>query len=698
MLLKRSISYLMACFILVSNGISAQEHETLKNSDIQKIMQQILGQHFGAKEISNTIIKNSFKAYIDQFDPERIYLLEEEVRPYLQLSDSAVAQVIAQYKNNSFAEYVQLNKVIQQAIERARKYRLEIESNVSQLFDASVKTGHEGWRDVEFRRLFAKTSVELKERIKIDLVEFIEAQKKHFGEQSVMRNQTKMLAVYEQDMRNFENQYLATDDSNKPLQAGEGEGLFVLHVLKALASSLDAHTKFFNNAEAYDLKVRLEKGFQGIGVTLLPNSDGVIISGFIDNGPAAKSGLIKVNDKIVKIDDISVENVPFEKVVELLRGKSGSPVALVVKRKVVDGDQPEEKLFNIKLTREDIPLNEGRASYTYEKFGNGIIGKITLPMFYQGVGGVSSEEDLRTALKALSKIGPLRGLVLDMRENSGGFLSQAVKVAGLFITSGVVVISKYSTGEEHFYRDMDGKVTYDGPLVVLTSKETASAAEIVAQALQDYGVALIVGDEQTYGKGSIQSQTVTSDSGVSSFKVTVGKYYTVSGQTPQIRGVKADIVVPSQYFNEQIGEEYLDYPLTQDKISPEYSDDLQDIETSLRPWYLKHYTPSIQHKKTIYKEMLPTLKKNSEYRIAHNKNYQAFLKKSKGEPNDAEDSSTDADEFMPVNGSKKNYGEGDLQLIEATNIVKDVIQLQAQMHLNGSANIPLQDLAPAEKK
>src|SRR5690606_836656 len=163
-----------------------------------------------------------------------------------------------------------------------------------------------------------------------------------------------------------------------------------------------------------------------------------------------------------------------------------------------------------------------------------IIGKITLNSFYQGDNGVNSENDVRDAIKKLDKMGNLRGLILDLRENSGGFLTQAVKVAGLFITNGVIVVSKYFNGEEHFYRDMDGKVSYTGPLVILTSKATASAAEIVAQALQDYGTALIVGDEHTYGKGTIQSQTVTENQGAAFFKVTVGKYYTVSGKTPQI--------------------------------------------------------------------------------------------------------------------------------------------------------------------
>ena len=171
-------------------------------------------------------------------------------------------------------------------------------------------------------------------------------------------------------------------------------------------------------------------------------------------------------------------------------------------------------MITVPLVREEIAVDEDRARWNYEIFDGGIIGKIKLDSFYQGDNGMTSENDVREAIKQLDKQGNLRGLILDLRENSGGFLSQAVKVAGLFITNGVVVISKYFNGEEHFYRDMDGKISYDGPLIILTSKATASAAEIVAQALQDYGVAIIVGDEHTYGKGTIQSQTVTENQGV----------------------------------------------------------------------------------------------------------------------------------------------------------------------------------------
>ena len=176
----------------------------------------------------------------------------------------------------------------------------------------------------------------------------------------------------------------------------------------------------------------------------------------------------------------------------------------------------------MKLSLGEIVVDNGRVDVTSQPFGNGIIGIINLHSFYQGK-DISSEEDVRNAIDKLQGQGDLRGLILDLRSNSGGFLSQAIKVAGLFITDGVIVISKYSNGEEKIYRDVDSQVAYDGPLIVLTSKATASAAEIVSQALQDYGVALVVGDEHTYGKGTIQTQTVTDNQSSSYFKVTVGK-------------------------------------------------------------------------------------------------------------------------------------------------------------------------------
>jgi carboxyl-terminal processing protease len=153
----------------------------------------------------------------------------------------------------------------------------------------------------------------------------------------------------------------------------------------------------------------------------------------------------------------------------------------------------------------------------------------------------------------------------------------------------------------------------------------------------------------------------------------VGKYYTVSGKTPQTQGVKADIVVPSRFIHEDIGEEFLEYPLAADKISPAYQDTLPDIVPQSKGWFFRYYLPTIQHKKDSFQQMIPTLKKNSEWRIAHSKNYQFFLKQNGA--NTVNEEEPDDDLFIEE-AHLKNFGSQDLSLDEAVNIVKDMVILE----------------------
>lgn len=663
---KRICQFLLCCWIGISS-LYATAQGLLQSQDINRVMKQIFDQHVDKKEMSASILKNSFKVYIDQFDPNRIYLLESEVAPFLALSDADVTHYIDQYKRSEFPEYMLLNDMIQKAIIRARKIRASLEEiNLSHWFQKSESfsaDGNEEWSDPDLKRPFAANEKDLENRIRKTLLQFIASERKRFGTPYVENRETQTIRLYERQARNHENSYLFLNERGQPMNEAEKQNAFSMHVLKALANSLDAHTTVLNPTEAYDMRIRLEKELQGVGIALQPSSLGFVITQIVKDGPAARSGLVGVNDILVEVDGTPVKGLSLSKVMDMLRGASGSKVVLVLKRTVLSQGIPMEKTITVPLIREEIAVDEDRAHWSYVTYEGGIIGKIKLDSFYQGDNGITSENDVRNAIKQLDKQGNLRGLILDLSENSGGFLSQAVKVAGLFITNGVVVISKYFNGEEHFYRDMDGKVAYEGPLIVLTSKATASAAEIVAQALQDYGVAIIVGDEHTYGKGTIQSQTITENQASTFFKVTVGKYYTVSGKTPQIQGVKADIVVPSQFIHENIGEEYLDYPLKQDLISPAFNDSLTDIAPNLKPWYMHYYTPTLQHKKLFWDQIIPQLKKNSESRMSANNDYQAFIKGT----------------FPKTKGQRSPE---DLQMAEVTAIMKDMISMQS--HLRGN--------------
>lgn len=640
-----------------------KEQVGLKKADIQKIMEQIFAQHVDKKEISAEILKNSFSLYIEQFDPEGVYLLQSEVEPYSNISEASAASIEKEYRKGDYTSYEKLNDLIQKAIARARLYRSSLERDKDALIQQALHFSPPSDQEEPFA--YPSSEKDLQEKVRQHIVGFLQKELKRFGEQGVTGYKAEALNLYEKHLRAFEDQYTYRLPNGEMRSAAEQENLFTLHVLKVLAKSLDAHTAFFDPNEAYDMRVRLEKGFEGVGIVFQESPQGIFVTHLIEGGPAARGGEVRAGDFLIELDGVKVENLDFEKVMNALRGEKGAPVKFVFKR--IAGRDRIAKIIPVTLTRDSIILKEDRVDVTKEQFGNGIIGRIALHSFYQNESGVASEKDVREAIKKLDAEGNLRGLILDLRENSGGFLSQAVKVAGLFITNGIVVVSMYSNGDEKVYRDMDTRVAYNGPLIVLTSKATASAAEIVAQALQDYGVALVVGDEQTYGKGTIQSQTVTDKKGNSYFKVTVGKYYTVSGNTPQLRGVKADVVVPGPYSQVKLGEEYLEHVLTkEDKISSAYNDTLRDIDPGLKPWYLKYYLPSLQSKLWTWRPMLSDLKKNSAYRLQHSKNYQRYLKRVRQMPLEEE----------LEEGS--NFGINDLQLAEAFNILKDMIYLHSK--------------------
>jgi len=643
-------------FLLLIANCQAHE-EQLKLQDIAGVMQKIFEQHLDQKDISVEILGKSLSIYIDQFDPQRVYLLEEEVRPYQNIPDAKLNAIMEQYRRGAFDIFEELNNVIQKSIYRSRVLRKKIERTPANLFiKAPHATMDEEWRDPDLKRPFAKNDFELEARITQEIINFIDAERKRFGDSTVLNHEPQTLALFEKNDSEKENLYLFRDENDHALNPDERENLLALHILKSLASSLDAHTTFYSESEAFDVKTRLQKGFEGIGIVLTQAPDNSIyISDIAPKGPAAKSGQIKIGDRLVEVDGQKVNTLPFDKITEMMHGTEGTDIRLGIMRKS-EGGYPD-RFFTVLLKREEITLQEDRVDTTFQKFDNGIIGIITLHSFYQGANGVTSEQDMVKAIDQLKSKGKLLGVILDLRENSGGFLGQAVKVAGLFISNGVIVISKYFNGEKHFFRDIDGKAYYDGPLIVLTSRATASAAEIVAQALQDYGVALIVGDVQTYGKGTIQNQTVTDNKSTSFFKVTVGKYYTVSGKTPQIEGVKADVVVPGIFNFEHLGERYLASTVPADTIPPDYDDDLSDVTSASKPWFQRYYLPSLQHKKMQWINMLPDLKKHSAQRIANNPAYRQFLERlqSGKEP------------------GRGNADNRDYQLLEATEILKEMI-------------------------
>lgn len=433
--------FILLCFC-INSFLFSQEQEQLKKRDISKIMEQIFSEHLGQKKINEEILKHAFKIYIDQFDPDRTYLLQTEVTPYLQLTPNQMQEIISQYKTGDFSSFEKLNEVIQKAILRAREYRKEFLKNPEAIFNAADSLqnsqGNE-WLDPDLNRLFATNGNQLKERIREQLVNFIQAEQKRYGKDQVIRYKSKILILFDKALDNIEDNYLYQTSDGKPFGAVQKENAFVLHVLKSLASSLDAHTAFYSNSEAYDMKVRLEKEFDGIGVVLQQTPEGILITSLIEGGPASKSGLIFANDRIVKVDGKPINGISLADVMDLMRGDKGSQVELVLARAAQDGKKNGEKFVTVGLKRAPIAVKGERVDVKYEQYGNGIIGMITLHSFYQGEDGVGSDVDLRKAIQDLDHKGNLRGIILDLRDNSGGFFKPGCK-------SGRTVYIQWSCG------------------------------------------------------------------------------------------------------------------------------------------------------------------------------------------------------------------------------------------------------------
>ena len=622
----------------------------LNLSEINKVMDQIFEYHVEFKEYNSLIIARSFKLYVDQFDPMKIYLIEEEIEPYINMDESNANIVLQRVKNGDFSDYIELNQIFQKSIIRARNLRSELTKPLI-LNDISQK---KSTRDTSS---YAKSFNELVDRQKSSLINFYFNQKRR-SKIDTQNKKQKVFALLERKL--FRNEALYLENVN--------DNVISQNILKSFTRSLDAHSYFFTEDEADQMRLSLEKEFQGVGIVLTESIDGVIVTDLINNSPAQKSEIIKVNDILTEINGKSVEYVGFDKVMKKMKSKDSSEILLGFKRVLDDGSL---SFWKVKLEREPITMDDQRLTYTLEPFLNGVIAKLDLTSFYENSNGITSEKDIKKALRIIKKENNLLGIILDLRENAGGFLSQAIKVTALFIKNGVVVISKNSQDEMRYLRNIEGEAFYNGPLVVLTSKLSASASEIVAAALQDYGVALIVGDKTTFGKGSIQYQTITDKSADYFYKVTVGKYYTVSGKTTQIDGVQADIVVPSEYSPFKIGEKYLKYPLKSDTVKPAYKDSLTDVNGKIKLWFRHNYLPNLQKKVNFWQKMLPTLRKNSQIRVSKDPIFQSFLKKQdqiklkiKGED---------------IQISNDDFSNVDLQMTEASYIMKDMIIIESDL-------------------
>ncbi len=406
------------------------------------------------------------------------------------------------------------------------------------------------------------------------------------------------LSQHDQIVKTLTDRYTRLQKTFKEFSKDEVFELF----LTSLARVYDPHSDYMGKAQMENFAISMKLSLFGIGAVLTSEDGYCKIQSLVPGAPAAKSKQIKEGDRIVAVaqkgkEPVDCVGMKLNKVVEMIRGAKGTEVLLTIVP-VDAADTSNRKL--VTLVRDEVKLEDQEAkAKIIEMPGEGgkpvRVGVLDLPSFYEdmdnrGADHKSTSADMAKLLKKLSDE-KVTGIILDLRRNGGGALSEAIKLTGLFFKKGPVVQTKDPNGRIVVDGDDNPSILYDGPMIVLTSRFSASASEILAGALQDYGRALVVGDSSTHGKGTVQQllrlQEILDENKLEhaydpgSLKFTIRKFYRANGSSTQLKGVIPDIILPSVNNYAEVGESALDNPLPWDEVSSAKYDKSNRVEPFL---------------------------------------------------------------------------------------------------------------------
>lgn len=520
----------------------------------------MLNQHLTKHAIDDEIAERGLKLYLKSLDPMKIYFLQSDIDEFKKSEN----QLDDQLKNGdiSFA-YVVFNRLVERIDERVKFADEYIEAEHDFTLDEELITDPDALN-------YATTEAEVRDRwrkrIKYDLLVF-KADKEELQEAK-----DRLHRRYQSFARRMQQ-----TDSDEILEM----------YVTAMTTAFDPHTTYMSPSSLDNFKIVLGLELEGIGAALQMTDGYTEVTKIIPGGACEKNGLIKVEDRIVSVGQgedgemVDVVDMKLNDVVKMIRGKAGT----VVRLGVINKGGTETKYVNI--TRAKIELTDSAARGTVieegDKPGGGKfkVGYIDLPSFYMDMDGArAGKEDFKSTTRDCRKIlddfraQGVDAVILDLRRNGGGSLSEAISLTGLFIDQGPVVQVKDPDGVVQHLDDLERGVAWDGPLVVMTSKFSASASEILAGAIQDYNRGIIVGDEATHGKGTVQSLLdlggqlfkIPNPPNLGALKITMQQFYRPNGDSTQQRGVLADIVLPSLTNHMDVSESDLDHAIAFDQV------------------------------------------------------------------------------------------------------------------------------------
>ncbi|RLD29969.1 MAG: tail-specific protease, partial [Bacteroidetes bacterium] len=537
--------------------------------------------HYDPKDMDNVFSAGVYKDFINTMDPLKRYFLASDIEDFSVYETEIDDQI--RNKDLSFFNLV-FERYSKRQIESKKLYK-EILNTV---FDYSI----EEVIDVEYDEIaYVSSKKELKERwrkqMKFSTIsnyydlfnekETSDENKKEAisnGEEFIESENAKLTLV-EMEVKAREISMTSLDDYYEFVDDLERKDYFA-QFLNVVVEEFDPHTNYFAPPERDVFDLRMSGKLEGIGARLQKRNDYIRVVEVISGGPVWRGEHLEVGDVIMKVkqeeetESVSIIGMRVDDAVKLIKGPKGTKVTITVKR--VDGTVEEET-----ITRDIVEMEENYAKSAVIGKEDKKYGLINLPAFYfdmKDYGARNAARDVKKEIIDLKKAG-MDGLVLDLRGNGGGSLKTAVDIAGLFIVDGPVVQVASGGNRKEVLKDEDKEVVWDGPLVILVNELSASASEILAAAMQDYKRGIIIGSEQSYGKGTVQNMVDLnqwlrkSDMGdMGALKLTTQKFYRVNGGSTQLAGVKSDVVMPDRYSYIDIGERDYDNPLPYDKISP----------------------------------------------------------------------------------------------------------------------------------
>ena len=560
------------CFFCV-NLIYGNSPSALLSSDKDKFLLEIISYviekgHYDPKEMDDEFSENVFNSFIDAIDGQQRFFLKTDINNFKRYKHEIDDQLRS--SNIDF-----FNIVYDKSIQRIQEVRNFYPSLLEKPFNFNL----EETTSLDFKNnSFAANLNELKKvwrkRFKLSTLDrFVSKKEEEVYKKKIDSSyQIKSDLILESESRASTLQNI--NDYFDWMDELERKDTFNAFV-NSVVNEFDPHTQYFAPQDKELFDTSMSGKFEGIGARLQKKNEQVKIVEVILGGPVWRDNSLEPGDQILYVaqpneDPVEISGMRLDDSIKLIKGPKGTNVILTVKR--VNGE-----IEDVIIERDIVVLEESYAKSAIIKKNDKKFGLIELPKFYvdfKNYGERNAATDVKKALISF-KEKFVDGLIIDLRNNGGGSLKTVVDMVGYFIDKGPVVQVKSIGGRKEVLEDTDPSIIWDGPVIILVNEFSASASEILAAALQDYNRAIVMGSQQTYGKGTVQNVidlnriiAVNQYGDLGALKVTTDKFYRINGGSTQLEGVKSDIIFPSQYGSIQIGEKDQSNPLSWDKISP----------------------------------------------------------------------------------------------------------------------------------